>query len=200
MSSSTTSASWTSFLPDYIDRFATWPRNDHHGAGSYKGSFTHRQCSPIRSIERLQRQPYSLPGRITHFFTTTFVFLSGLSAYLASQKKNFGDASLFLVKRGLWLIFVEVVIIMFGLSFDYRFSAFIWQVIWAIGCSMIILGLVRLLPNRWTLVIGCLLFFGHDLFNYIHPPQHSWSECRYHYSSLYGIRQFYFTGFNTWDC
>jgi uncharacterized membrane protein len=30
---------------------------------------------------------------------------------------------------------------------------------------------VKQLPNRWILATGCLLFFGHDLFNYIHTPQ-----------------------------
>src|ERR1051326_385640 len=36
---------------------------------------------------------------ITHLCAPTFVFLSGLSAYLSSQKKSFGEASLFLFKR-----------------------------------------------------------------------------------------------------
>ena len=36
---------------------------------------------------------------------------------------------------------------------------------------MIILGLVRQLPQNWIIVIGCILFFGHDLFNYIHAPR-----------------------------
>ena len=108
---------------------------------------------------------------ITHFCAPTFVFLSGLSAYLASQKKNSAEASLFLFKRGLWLIFVEVVIVSFGLTFDYKFGFIIWQVIWAIGCSMIILAAVRQLPHRWVLIIGCILFFGHDLMNYIRPPK-----------------------------
>src|SRR5690348_325618 len=48
---------------------------------------------------------------ITHLCAPTFVFLSGLSAYLASQKKNFGEASLFLITRGLWLIFVEIFLV-----------------------------------------------------------------------------------------
>ena len=108
---------------------------------------------------------------ITHFCAPTFVFLSGLSAYLSSQKKNRAEASLFLFKRGLWLIFVEVVIVSFGLTFDYKFGFIIWQVIWAIGCSMIILAAVRQLPHRWVLIIGCILFFGHDLMNYIRPPR-----------------------------
>ena len=108
---------------------------------------------------------------ITHYCAPTFVFLSGLSAYLSSQKKNPAEASLFLINRGLWLIFVEMVIVTFGLFFDYKFSFIIWQVIWAIGCSMIILGVVRQLPNNWILTIGGILFFGHDLLNYVHPPQ-----------------------------
>ncbi|MDP4261821.1 MAG: heparan-alpha-glucosaminide N-acetyltransferase domain-containing protein [Bacteroidota bacterium] len=108
---------------------------------------------------------------ITHLCAPTFVFLSGLSAYLSSQKKTPAEAGLFLVKRGLWLIFVEVVIVSFGLTFDPTFSFIIWQVIWAIGCSMILLGLARQLSNKWILVMGCILFLGHDLLNYVHPPQ-----------------------------
>ena len=108
---------------------------------------------------------------ITHYCAPTFVFLSGLSAYLSSQKKNSAAASLFLFKRGLWLIVVEIVIVSFGLTFDYKFGFIIWQVIWAIGCSMIILAAVRQLPNQWILLTGCLLFFGHDLMNYVRPPQ-----------------------------
>ena len=107
---------------------------------------------------------------ITHFCAPTFVFLSGMSAYLASQKKSSAEASIFLINRGIWLIFVEMVIVSFGVNFDVHFHFIMWQVIWAIGCSMIVLGLIRQLPYRWTLVIGCILFFGHDLFNYVHPP------------------------------
>ncbi|HLG38378.1 MAG TPA: heparan-alpha-glucosaminide N-acetyltransferase domain-containing protein [Chitinophagaceae bacterium] len=108
---------------------------------------------------------------ITHFCAPAFVFLSGLSAYLSSQKKNPAAASWFLFKRGLWLIVVEMVVVSFGITFDYKFGFIIWQVIWAIGCSMIVLALVRRLPNPWTLIIGCILFFGHDLINYVRPPQ-----------------------------
>jgi len=107
---------------------------------------------------------------ITHYCAPTFVFLSGLSAYLSSQKKTSAQASLFLFKRGLWLVFVEIVIVSFGLTFDPKFGFIIWQVIWAIGCSMIVLSVVRLLPNTLILMIGAILFFGHDLLNYTHPP------------------------------
>jgi uncharacterized membrane protein len=100
---------------------------------------------------------------ITHFCAPTFVFLSGLSAYLSSQKKNFAEASLFMINRGVWLIFVEVVIVTFGLTFDPKFRLIVWQVIWVIACSMILLAFLRQLGNKWVLLIGLVLVFGHDL-------------------------------------
>jgi uncharacterized membrane protein len=108
---------------------------------------------------------------ITHFCAPVFVFLSGLSAYLASQKKSSAEASLFLINRGLWLVFVEIVIVTFGLTFDPAFRAIILQVIWAIGCSMILLGIIRQMGNKWVLVIGLILVFGHNLMNYVNLPR-----------------------------
>lgn len=108
---------------------------------------------------------------ITHYCAPVFVFLSGMSAYLSSQKKSSSEAGLFLIKRGLWLVFVEIVIVSFGLTFDPKFNFIIWQVIWAIGCSMIILGLINRLPAKWIITTGLILIFGHDIFDYVHPPQ-----------------------------
>ena len=50
---------------------------------------------------------------ITHFCAPTFVFLSGLSAYLSAQNKTAAQASSFLLKRGLWLILILVVALLF---------------------------------------------------------------------------------------
>jgi uncharacterized membrane protein len=108
---------------------------------------------------------------ITHFCAPTFVFLSGLSAYLSSQKKSSAEASIFLINRGLWLVLVEIVIVTFGLTFDPKFGFLVLQVIWAIGCSMILLGIIRQLGNKWVLIIGLILVFGHDLLNYANLPQ-----------------------------
>ncbi len=44
---------------------------------------------------------------ITHFCAPTFLFLSGVSAYIASLKRSKNGASLFLISRGVWLIFIE---------------------------------------------------------------------------------------------
>jgi uncharacterized membrane protein len=49
---------------------------------------------------------------VTHFCAPVFVLLSGTSAYLAGLKKTKAELSVFLIKRGLWLIFVELAIML----------------------------------------------------------------------------------------
>lgn len=106
---------------------------------------------------------------ITHFCAPVFVFLSGISAYLSAQNKSPKQVSNFLIKRGLWLIIVEIVIISFALTFDIFYHVIILQIIWAIGCSMIILGFLSRYP-RLVLAIGLILFFGHNALNYLSLP------------------------------
>ena len=53
---------------------------------------------------------------ITHFCAPTFLFLSGTSAYLSSKNKTPAAASMFLIKRGLWLVFVELAIVTLGFN------------------------------------------------------------------------------------
>src|SRR6266487_2416052 len=108
---------------------------------------------------------------ITHFCAPVFVFLSGTSAFIAGQKKTEKELSLFLIKRGLWLVFIEMAIITPGLTFDPLYNLLVWQVIWAIGWSMIILGLLVRTSMTVIVVTGCIIFFGHNILDYIHLPQ-----------------------------
>jgi uncharacterized membrane protein len=96
---------------------------------------------------------------ITHFCAPNFVFLSGISVYLASRRKP----GSFFVKRGAWLILVEIVLISFALTLNPLYNVIILQVIWAIGVSMILLGLLIKLPPRIIGMIGLVLIAGHDL-------------------------------------
>ena len=107
---------------------------------------------------------------ITHFCAPTFVFLSGLSAYLSAQNKTPAQASSFLLKRGLWLILIEIMVITFGLTFNPTYNFIILQVIWAIGTSMIFLGLASRISYKTVLIIGLILVFGHNLFNLFPAP------------------------------
>ncbi len=115
--------------------------------------------------------PIYLTRWITHFCAPTFVLLSGLSAYLSSRNKTAGEASAFLIKRGLWLMVVEIAVVTLGITFNPFYNFIIWQVIWVIGASMVILGLLCGLPYKVLLVIGLVLFFGHDLIWYVPLPQ-----------------------------
>ncbi|HEX9385850.1 MAG TPA: heparan-alpha-glucosaminide N-acetyltransferase domain-containing protein [Anaerolineales bacterium] len=101
---------------------------------------------------------------ITHFCAPIFVFLAGTSAYLYGMKRaNVKETALFLLRRGLWLIFVELFIVNFAWTFDITYSFRILQVIWAIGVSMVALSALVFLPNGSILGIGALLVFGHNL-------------------------------------
>lgn len=100
---------------------------------------------------------------ITHFCAPIFVFLSGTSIYLQSLRKTKKELSAFLIKRGLWLIFVEFAIISFSWTFDPFYHFIPLQVIWAIGISMVILGLLIHLPYKLILTLGLIIVFGHNL-------------------------------------
>lgn len=100
---------------------------------------------------------------VTHFCAPVFVFLSGTSIYLQSLRKTKKELSAFLIKRGLWLIFVEFILISFALSFNPYYNLIFLQVIWAIGISMVILGLLVHLPFNFILILGLIIVFGHNL-------------------------------------
>src|SRR5690606_3766923 len=77
---------------------------------------------------------------ITHFCAPIFVFLSGTSAFLQSQRKTKKELSKFLLSRGIWLIFLEIILNNFLWQFDIAYSGIIMQVIWAIGASMVVMA------------------------------------------------------------
>ena len=72
---------------------------------------------------------------ITHFCAPVFLLLSGTSAFLAGQKTTKEEHSIFLIKRGLWLVLIEMTVITLGWTFNPLYNVFILQVIWAIGWS-----------------------------------------------------------------
>jgi len=98
---------------------------------------------------------------VTHFCAPTFVFLSGTSIRLNKEKKNTKDLSLFLLTRGLWLIILEMTLVRFGLVFNLYYDVLVFQVIWVIGASMIVLAGLVFLPSRFILILGLLITFGH---------------------------------------
>jgi uncharacterized membrane protein len=107
---------------------------------------------------------------ITHLCAPGFVALAGTSVYLQRQRgRTRGEMGKKLVLRGVWLIFVEVAIVSFGLFFTYHEHFF--QVIYAIGGSMIVLAALQYLPTRWVAAYGFAVVLLHDLLQRIQPEQ-----------------------------
>jgi len=99
---------------------------------------------------------------ITHYCAPAFSLLAGTSAYLAGRRKTKRELSSFLIKRGLWLIFIEFTIVLFGWSFNIHFSSFGLLVIWSLGISMIFLAGIIHLPMKYILLFSLLVIFGHN--------------------------------------
>ncbi|MEO8582439.1 MAG: heparan-alpha-glucosaminide N-acetyltransferase domain-containing protein [Flavitalea sp.] len=109
---------------------------------------------------------------ITHFCAPTFVFLSGLSAWLQRRRKTTKELSKFLITRGLWLALVDLVVITFITTADVHFSYFVMQTLWAIGISMFVLGFMVHLPYYAILAIGVLIVFGHNAIDFAETYYH----------------------------
>jgi uncharacterized membrane protein len=99
---------------------------------------------------------------ITHFCAPVFVFLSGTSAFLSGRKKTKNQLSSFLLKRGIWLIIIELTIFNFFLTFDITYSFLAIEVLSVIGLSMIILAGAIHLPLRAIFFIGLIIVCGHN--------------------------------------
>ena len=99
-----------------------------------------------------------------HFCAPIFVFLTGLGAWLyANPAAGPRDATGYLVKRGLLLVFLELVVVNFAWSGGLPPPTLYLQVIWITGLAMIVLGLVHRLPVKLLLAVGVLIVGGHNL-------------------------------------
>jgi uncharacterized membrane protein len=107
--------------------------------------------------------PLFLTRWITHFCAPVFVFLAGASIFFSGIKTDKKSLSLFLLKRGLWLVAIEIIVITFGWTFDPGYHLIVLQVIWAIGLSMVCMSLIVFLPKAIILLAGLALVFGHNL-------------------------------------
>ncbi|NCI45657.1 DUF1624 domain-containing protein [Sediminibacterium soli] len=99
---------------------------------------------------------------ITHFCAPLFVFLAGTSVFLTGQKRSKKDLSIFLLKRGIWLVALEIVVFNFLFSFDPSYSFIGLQVIWVTGLSMMLMAALVYLPVPVLFALGLLLVAGHN--------------------------------------
>lgn len=101
---------------------------------------------------------------ITHLCAPVFFLLTGTGASLARRRRSTGELSRFLFTRGLWLIFLELVLfrcLILQFNFDYRTT--VLTVLWALGWAMIVLSALVYLPVSVVTAIGALVIVTHNL-------------------------------------
>lgn len=113
---------------------------------------------------------------ITYFCAPVFFLLTGTGAYLSLRKKSKRELSRFLFTRGLWLIFLELVVTRgFGLQFNFDYRVTMLIVLWALGWAMIVLSVLVYLPNWLVTTFGLAMIATHNLFDSVQSSNPIWS-------------------------
>ena len=113
---------------------------------------------------------------ITHFCAPVFFLLTGTGAFLSLRKKSKRELSRFLFTRGLWLIFLEVVLFRcFVLQFNFDYHITFLDVLWALGWAMIVLSGLVYLPAPAVSAFGIVMIASHNLFDSVQSSNPIWS-------------------------
>lgn len=110
---------------------------------------------------------------ITHFCAPTFFLLTGTGAFLARRRRSTRELSRFLFTRGVWLIFLELVVtrgLGWQFNFDYRVT-FVF-ILWALGWAMIVLSAMIWLPTSVIASFGIVMIATHNLLDSV--PWRNW--------------------------
>lgn len=105
---------------------------------------------------------------ITNFCAPVFVFLAGVSIHLVlARNGDLKAISKLLIKRGLWLIFLELTVLTF--FWNTHFSVIQLQVIWIIGVAFLFMSFLIYLPKTVNLVLAITIILFHNLLDLIDP-------------------------------
>ncbi len=126
--------------------------------------YLHAQVADPMVVDQVE--PALFVSRLlAHLCAPVFVLLTGLSAWLYASSKPDGRraASAFLLKRGLFLVVLELLVVNFAWTLQFPPSVVYLQVIWAIGISMIALAGLLWLPRGALAVLALAVIAGHNL-------------------------------------
>lgn len=126
--------------------------------------YMHQQVGDPMVVDQVE--PALFVSRLlAHLCAPVFVLLTGLSAWLYASGKPDGRraASAFLLKRGLFLVVLELLVVNFAWTLQFPPSVMYLQVIWAIGVSMIALAGLLWLPRGALAVLALAVITGHNL-------------------------------------
>jgi len=68
-----------------------------------------------------------------------------------------------LLTRGLWLIFIEVVVIRLAFFFNFYYDVTFLTIIWVIGADMVLMAALVHLSDRIALALGLIIISGYSL-------------------------------------
>lgn len=106
---------------------------------------------------------------VTHLCAPTFFLLTGVGARLTRRRLSPPELSRFLLTRGLWILFLELVVMRFALQFNLDYQVTVITVLWALGWSMIVLAALSRLPWLAIAAFGALLVCGHNALDGLSP-------------------------------
>jgi len=124
----------------------------------------HQQVGDPMAVDQVE--PALFVSRLlAHLCAPVFVLLTGLSAWLYASGKPDGRraASAFLLKRGLFLVVLELLVVNVAWTLQFPPSVMYLQVIWAIGVSMIALAGLLWLPRGLLAMLALAVIAEHNL-------------------------------------
>jgi uncharacterized membrane protein len=113
---------------------------------------------------------------ITFYCAPVFFLLMGTGAYLARRRRSTAELSRFLLTRGIWLIFLELVVVRcFAYQFNVDYRVTMLVVLWALGWALITLSVLVHLPASVVTAFGLIMIAGHNLFDSISSANPLWA-------------------------
>ncbi|MCK5042075.1 MAG: hypothetical protein KAR62_07260, partial [Sphingomonadales bacterium] len=100
---------------------------------------------------------------VTYFGAPILMFVAGVQVafrrLLGWQKK---EIAIYLIKRGVFLLFIDLVIVSFGFNFSFSYPAY-FMMLGVLGLSYFVLAGLVFLPLWVSFVFGLGIVLGHDL-------------------------------------
>jgi uncharacterized membrane protein len=113
---------------------------------------------------------------ITNICAPVFFLLTGTGAWLSLRKRSKSELSRFLFTRGLWLIFLDLVLFRcLAVQFNFDYHTTVITVLWALGWSMIVLSVLVHLPAYIVTAFGVVMIATHNLLDPIKSANPLWS-------------------------
>ncbi len=113
---------------------------------------------------------------ITNICAPVFFLLTGTGAFLSLRKRTKPELSRFLFTRGLWLIFLDLVLFRcLAVQFNFDYHTTVITVLWALGWAMIVLSALVHLPPSVVAAFGIVMIATHNLLDSIKLANPLWS-------------------------